>query len=628
MLACCLWRVCGQSPRLARGRQPSDALLAARFFSLSRAERGAVPPVSRANLGVFCQQPHQLTNTYLGDPTLAKYLRRLLPREVFEAVDPDLERFGERCATDIYKLGLDCENNPPKLETFNAWGERIDKLVTCHAWTKMKTIAAEELLIESAYRRNFAEHSRLYQMAKVFLFNPSSGLYSCPLAMTDGAAKTLEGNSSRHLKMAYEHLTSRNPAKFWTSGQWMTEKRGGSDVATGTETVAVPHEGGTYRLYGVKWFSSATDADVCLTLARTLDPSGRPVQGSGGLSMYFVETRHPSGKLNNIEIIRLKNKLGTRQLPTAELLLDGTVARRVGEDGRGVANIAVMLTVTRLHNAVSSVAVMRRVLQLARDYSRRRTAFGRPVGDWPLHTRTLALMEVETRACQAFLLQMVSLQGRDDVGAASDSDRLLLRLLMPVIKLYTAKQAVWTASEGLESFGGQGYIEDTGLPGLLRDSQVLPIWEGTTNVLSMDVLRALRKTGGEAWRALAADVAERLLPPAAAHPRLRPAVVKVKQILPGVEKFMKENQDSLDVAARDLAFTIAKTYMCALLCHHAAGADGDAEDLVVAERWASQELAPLLTERARYQPDQLQTDAALVMAGHGTSRPAPDLTST
>lgn len=221
------------------------------------------------------------------------------------------------------------------------------------------------------------------------------------------------------------------------------------------------------------------------------------MQGTRGLSLFYLETNDERGQYNNLEIQCLKNKLGTRQLPTAELLLDGTKAQLVGEEGRGVVGISPMLTITRIHNSIASISLMRRVLQLSRDYSTRRLAFGKYIADHPLHMRTLSQMEVETRGCVLFTLEICRLLGLEECGMATSTEKNLLRILTPITKLYTAKQAIVIASEGLESFGGQGYIEDTGLPTFLRDAQVLPIWEGTTNILSLDVLRVLQKTGGE-----------------------------------------------------------------------------------------------------------------------------------
>jgi alkylation response protein AidB-like acyl-CoA dehydrogenase len=228
-------------------------------------------------------------------------------------------------------------------------------------------------------------------MLKLFLYSPSSGLFSCPLAMTDGAAKTIEA-ASLNLSDAFTRLTSRDPKVFWTSGQWMTERGGGSDVAGGTDTRAVldntdsGQQQHMYRLYGYKWFSSATDSDMTLTLGRVVDEQGNVCAGTKGLSMFYLLTRlENTNQLNGIQIVKLKDKLGTRQLPTAELLLDGALAQRVSPLGRGVAAISSMLTVTRMHNIVSSVAWIRKMTLLARDYATKRKAFGKTLDQHPLH---------------------------------------------------------------------------------------------------------------------------------------------------------------------------------------------------------------------------------------------------
>ena len=269
-------------------------------------------------------------------------------------------------------------------------------------------------------------------------------------------------------------------------------------------------------LYGNKWFASAITSQIALTLAR---PEGNP-PGGRGLALFYLELRDESGRLRNIQINRLKDKLGTRKVPTAELTLVGTPAQLVKGPTDGVRNIAPLLNITRLWNGISAVALMRRGLALAADYARRRTAFGAPLSEKPLHMDTLAGLQAEAEAAFHLAFYVAELTGRAEtaetnarkamlVRTASGSDRvegpvvsnetakidedetLLLRLLTPVMKLTTGKQAVLVLSEVVEAFGGAGYVEDTGLPQLLRDSQVLPIWEGTTNVLSLDTLRAL-----------------------------------------------------------------------------------------------------------------------------------------
>ncbi|CAB1322021.1 unnamed protein product [Coregonus sp. 'balchen'] len=380
-----------------------------------------------------------------------------------------------------------------------------------------------------------------------------------------------------------------------TYGEWSRVYQ----MCNGTETVALLQSDGTYRLSGFKWFTSATDADMTLTLARVTDGDGQTTSGSRGLSMFYAAVRDEKGMVQGIEVQRLKDKLGTRQMPTAELLLDGLPAHRLSEEGRGVACIANMLTVTRIHNSVSAVAGMRRVLQLARDYATRRSAFGKLLRDHPLHMQTLARMEVETRGAFLLVMEVCRLIGREETGHASQLEIHLLRLLTPVAKLYTGKQAVAVISEGLESFGGQGYIEDTGLPAMLRDAQVLSIWEGTTNVLSLDVLRCS-------------------LLAAASLPSLSVAVRSVDSALSGLREFLQaaalKPPGYVELAARDLAYSLARIYMGALLIDHASWEGASHSDAYAAVRWCEQDLCPVFSKAAIgcYNTETPPLDAALV----------------
>ena len=428
------------------------------------------PDVSfrKARMGNFRQEAPRHEHAWKSDSLLRSYIGRTLPREMMASgVEEDLERWGERVVAEVWNLGQECGAREPYLEQTDAWGHRVDRVVTCEAWKRQKEIAAEEGLVSIPYTGTNGPHDRVYQVAKLLMYAPASGMYSCPLAMTDGAAATIKAlGLEAEMSEAWEGLTSRDTKAFWTSGQWMTEPRGGSDVGAATDTIATPTEDGGFRLHGYKWFSSATDSDMALTLAR--------VDNSPRLSMFYLKTRDSTGALNGIQVAKMKNKLGTRQLPTAELLLSGTEARLVGAEGRGIATIASMLTISRLHNIIMAVGSMRKMVSLARDFATRRKAFGRPIASQPLHLQTLARMEVETRGCQLLLLELARQQGLVESRMANDQDTLLLRLFTPVAKFYTAKASVATISEGLECFGGQGYIEDTGLPGLLRDAQVLP----------------------------------------------------------------------------------------------------------------------------------------------------------
>lgn len=570
---------------------------------------------SFAKHGGFTLAPPEHQNSYTSDGLLQSYLKHHIPHEIFTSLEPDLIRFGGRCAGEIWNLGQQCEQNPPYLRQTDAWGRRIDEIVTHASWKQQKRIAAEEGLISIPYHNVQGEYSRLYQVAKLFMYSPASGLYSCPLAMTDGAAKTIH-SLKLDLPDAWSHLTSRDPDFFWTSGQWMTEMRGGSDVGQATDTIAVPQQDGSYKLYGYKWFSSATDSDMTMTLARIQDSKGGTEKGSRGISMFYLKIRNQDGALNNIQVVKLKNKLGTRQLPTAELLLGGADAELVSAEGRGIPAISSMLTISRLHNTISSVAPMRKITSLARDYATRRKAFGRRLSDHPLHIQTLAKMEVETRGCSLLMLDLARQLGLHDVAAISDQDLLLLRLMTPVAKLYTAKMAVATVSEGLECFGGQGYIEDTGIPGLLRDSQVLPIWEGTTNILSLDVVRAVQKTKGEVLQAFLSKVAQ-VDQMAESSPQLKKVSSTVLNAVQESFAMISKNPELLEYGARDFAFTLAHTYIATLLVEFALKT-GSELDCEVASSWIinKPELAPILNKKQSYSDVALNINRQIVFQNY------------
>ena len=376
-------------------RKVSGFALSEQLKSNGKFQQRSFRELSKLN-GTICSskelEPHH-ENPFKADFFLQSYLKRILPSEVLNSITKDLERFGERCITDILKLSQECEANPPYLERTNAWGRKVDNLVTCQAWKTQKEIVATEGLVAIPYEQVDGEYSRIYQMSKLMLYNPVSGLFWCPLAMTDAAAYTIK-TKNMDLQNAFSRLTTRNPTKFWTSGQWMTEKNGGSDVRGGTETVAYHQKDDQYKLYGYKWFSSACDSDMTMALGRIGSSSVEDTMRSSTVSMFYIETRRPNGNLNNVEITKLKNKLGTRQLPTAELVLDGTDARLISSVGQGVSSISSMLTISRLHNIAASVGYMRKITTLARDFATRRKAFGKLISEHPLHIQTLAKMEV------------------------------------------------------------------------------------------------------------------------------------------------------------------------------------------------------------------------------------------
>ena len=522
----------------------------------------------------FTQPAPQLANQYTDDRVLRSYLARTLPPSVLRDIEPQLTEMGGLAGGPLYGFQLDDRLNFPQHTVFDPWGSRVDRIEVSPLWRAAEQLAARHGLIAIPYERANGAWSRVHQFALAYLFTASTDVYNCPLAMSDGAAcaLSLSGNESL-MQRALPRLTARDPAEFWTSGQWMTESTGGSDVGL-TETVARHDSDGSWRLHGRKWFTSAVTSQMALTLAR---PEGNSA-GAKGLALFYLETRDRQGRLDHIVVHRLKDKLGTRKVPTAELTLEGTRAVPVQGLHDGVKHIAPMLNITRTWNSVSAIAYMRRGIALARDYARKRVAFGAPLAEKPLHLDTLAGMQAEFEAALHLTFFLVELIGRDEAGQLASNERDLLRLLTPIVKLTTAKQSVAVVSEALECFGGAGYVEDTGLPMLLRDSQVFPIWEGTTNVLSLDALRAINSgTAFEALGSLLQDFAQSVT-----EPRLLTVARQAQEAFARAGRWLEgaaaNGSQVVEAGARRFALTLGRALSLALLARHAQWASDNERD--------------------------------------------------
>ena len=529
----------------------------------------------------FFQEPPRLGNQYDGDHLLRSWLERTLPEPVRRAIEPELREMGELAATTLLEVSLRGRRDEPELVAFDPWGRRVDEIRVPEAWRAFARVAAEFGLVAIPHARAHGAFSRVHQGALVHLFGPSTSIYTCPLAMTDGAATTLLAHQNAALlERAMPRLTSRDPARAWTSGQWMTERTGGSDV--GQSLTRAVRDGEGWRLFGTKWFTSATTSEMTLTLAR---PEGNAAGGKG-LALFYLELRRADGTPNGLRVLRLKDKLGTRMLPTAEVELDGAVAVPVAGLADGVRAIAPMLQITRTWNALCAVCSMRRGIALARDYAGRRSAFGARLADKPLHVQTLAELEAEYHAAFLLTFRLLQLLGRAEAAEATDWERRLIRALQPIAKLVTGKQAVAHASEVLEAFGGAGYVEDTGLPALLRDAQVLPIWEGTTNVLSLDLLRAL--SGEAGLRDLDAELTRALA--MGTDPALVPVRDRARALMDAAGGWFGVAQQGgpadLEGGARRFALAVGRALQLALAGEHAQWllGRGDRSGLAVARQ--------------------------------------------
>jgi len=303
--------------------------------------------------------------------------------------------------------------------------------------------------------------------------------------MTDGSARVIELQGTEEMKKdILPRLISRDPATAFTAGQWMTERPGGSDVSL-TETTATPSNakskyGTAYSLNGFKWFSSATDSNISVALART----GTLEQGSRGLSLFLIPLRRPlfpsaadplpTSTSNNIFVHRLKQKVGTKIVPTAELSLENTEGYLIGQQGQGVKSITPVLNITRLWSAIDSVGNLRKALATAASYARVRSIKSGTtlLSETPLHVEQLASVNVVYRALVHLTFHAIGLLGKVECGVASDEDAGRLRLLTPVAKAYTAEKSCTAMEEAMAAMGGAGYMEENGFGRSIRDALV------------------------------------------------------------------------------------------------------------------------------------------------------------
>ncbi|MGH8284236.1 MAG: acyl-CoA dehydrogenase family protein [Steroidobacteraceae bacterium] len=512
---------------------------------------------------LFVQPAPRPRNAWTEDWLLRSYLHRRLPPEVLRAIDGDVTELAQLACGQLWNLQLADRLNEPVLTNWDAWGNRVDRIEVTALWREAEKLTVQYGLTALPYERKHGAWSRVHQFALVYLFHPFTDVYTCPLAMTDGAARTLIASGNRALiDRAVPHLTSRDPAQFWTSGQWMTEATGGSDV--GLSSTVARQIDGAWRLSGKKWFTSAATSQMTLTLAR---PEGNAPGGSG-LALFYLETRDASGALNGIRIERLKDKLGTRKVPTAELSLEGSVAELVAGTSNGTRNIEPMLKITRAWNSVCAISFMRHGLLLACDYASKRQAFGAPLAEQPLHRETLAALDAESAGAFLLTFELIELLGREEAGELDERGRALLRLLTPLAKAVTGKQVVAVLSEVVETFGGAGYIEDTGIPTLLRDAQVLPIWEGTTNVLSLDLLlRADVEAGGAAMLERVSNIVQGI-----DKSELVSIARRAKTDIEAALAWRASTKDprALQSGARRFTLTLGRAFASALLAEHAA----------------------------------------------------------
>lgn len=442
-------------------------------------------------------------NLFLEDPVGEKFWNHWMGAERFQAFRAHFLALGEGGAK-ATPFSHRADHQSPVLKTHDPAGGRVDFVEFHPDYHELEQLSFGRGIIGIKYDPDFltknSDIRHLVGFGSGYYFGQSEcGLY-CPICMTDGVGRVLERHAPKDpiAQETIAHLASSDLKELWQGAMFLTEKQGGSDV--GANEVTARQEGSRWFLDGDKWFCSNVTADAILALARM---PGGPV-GTKGLGLFLVLRKKPEGNTRTIRIQRLKEKLGVRSMPTGEITFENTEAFLIGGVGQGFKQMAEMLNLSRLYNSVASVAGMRRAILEAFAYGSERTAFGKPLVELPLWRAAMSDLAAEHLGIFSVVFDTVRALDRADCG--DEVSRRLARITIPIAKALSGKLAVFAVSESMEAIGGNAYIEESILPRLLRDVQVLPIWEGTTHILTLDSLRAIEKE--KSHEALFARIAE------------------------------------------------------------------------------------------------------------------------
>ncbi len=548
---------------------------------------------------------------YAVDPNLRLLLDRLLPDADDRAfAEEHVAEFGRLCGGPLAERAEITDKHGPVLQRYDEWGREVDRIEHHPAWTANKADLVRAGFTGLPWHAGRAVPA-VVTAARAYLVSQAETAIYCGLGMTSGAADIVERYAPPDVRdEVLRRLTSTDPDDAWEGGMFLTERQGGSDVGANT-TRAVP-DGDEWRLSGEKHFCSNVDAEVFIVLAR---PDGAK-DGARGLATFIVPRLLPDGSANGFHIKRLKPKLGTVGVPTAEVQLDGAKAWLAGDyqraghandaskgaerpeqAGRGINKMMEMVNGSRFGVALMGLGIHRRSFLEAAIYAAHREQWNQRIDSYPLVRETLVDLLVELEAGLALTFECAA---ATRTTATDEEGRLLRRILVPLAKLRSTREAVTAASQALEVFGGNGYMEDWPMARQYRDAQCHTIWEGTENICCLDVRRAMRSEG--AHEALLARV-ERALDGAGDGAALAPVVDAVAATLTdakdAIAHLERSDADVQLLHARRFAYLLADLTEGALLLDEATwqlDRDGDARKVVVAQRFARRHLT---TPRAR-----------------------------
>jgi acyl-CoA dehydrogenase len=574
---------------------------------------GPTPPAAAASdpLAPDCRG----LNFFRIDAGLRQLLPLYLDAQTLGRLEPHFDRLGALAGGRLDELAAIADKHPPVLHARDRHGRDEDWIEYHPAYREMEAIAFGDFQFHAmSHRGVLGFDAPLPWVAKYafqYLFVQSEFGLMCPISVTDTSIHLVAKYGSEELKaLLLPRMLSADPARQWKGTQFITEKAGGSDVGA-IETVA-RRERGQWRLYGEKWFCSHTDADVALLLAR---PEGAPA-GTRGLALFALPRRLEDGRRNAYRIVRLKDKLGTRSMASGEIRLEGAVAYPVGDLASGFKQMLDQVNLSRLSHGVRAAAMMRRCLNEALAAARGRVAFGRRVIEHPLMRRQLMKLMVPAEQALSMVLFTAAAIGRARAGSAEAE--LLLRLLTPLVKFRACRDNIAVATGAMEARGGNGYIEEWVAARLVRDAHIGVLWEGTSNIIALDVVaRAVGKAG--AHRALAQRLSERLAQATGVPPEQRRRLSAALDRAMALAEAVARNPQS-EHLARKAASALYNAVSAVLLAHEGVQDARDARRLLLSRMVLEHRLAaddPLAYSEAAWEGpaiDLLLADAPVPLA--------------
>ncbi|MEF7616889.1 acyl-CoA dehydrogenase family protein [Aquincola sp. MAHUQ-54] len=433
-------------------------------------------------------------NLFTTDPQLAALLPVYLPPELVTHLTPRFEQLGALAGGRLDDLAGTADKHPPELQLRSRSGQDDPRILKHPAYVEMERLAFGEYALAAISHRSDVlgwpgQMPATVKYVLTYLFVQAEFGLCCPVSMTDSLTRTLKKFGAPELVEKYlPSLTSLDLDTLSQGAMFMTEQGAGSDIsATATRARPDPDHPGAWLLEGDKWFCSNPDAALAMVLAHV---DGAPA-GMKGVSLFLLPRDLEDGSHNRYRIVRLKDKLGTRSMASGEIRLEGARAYLVGELGRGFVQMADMVNNSRLSNGVRAAGLMRRAVSEALHIARHREAFGRKLVEMPLMRRQLMKLVLPAEQARTMVFQTAAALRRADAG--EPGAYALARILTPLIKFRACRDARKVTGDAMEVRGGCGYIEEWADPRLVRDAHLGSIWEGTSNIVALDVVRAIKR---------------------------------------------------------------------------------------------------------------------------------------